>query len=295
MLRRQFIGTGALAASAHAAGLRVPSAANCIILVMSGGVSQLDTFDPKPEAPSDVRGNFRAIRTAASEIRISELFPRLAQQARKFSLIRSMHYPGGDLLHDEGLELALTGEVGAGDLPRFPALPPTDLPRPTEAYGRSTFGAHCLAARMAVERGTRMVLVPMYSPLAAPTGWDMHGYSPFSSFATYRELVAPMFDLAASALLQELDERGLLATTLVVGITEFGRTPKINPTGGRDHWTKCWTTMIAGGGIEGGQVLGTSDAYGAEPRDNPMTPNGLLELIAERTGAKPQFVPSTAT
>ncbi len=101
--------------------------------------------------------------------------------------------------------------------------------------------------------------------------WDMHGWKPFSTMAAYRDVVAPMFDRAFSGLIGDLAQRGLLESTLVVAMGEFGRSPRLNPNGGRDHWTRCFTAILAGAGIEGGQILGTSDATGSEPRDNPIS------------------------
>jgi uncharacterized protein (DUF1501 family) len=264
MRRREFIG----AAAAQASAAVLPATGkSCIVLVMAGGVSQLDTLDPKPDAPSEIRGPFRAIRTSAPEIRIAELFPKLARQAHRFALLRSMHY-SDELLHEEGVDLAL------GSFFR-PRVLPLSSNADRERYGCTAFGDQCLAARKRVERGTHTVVIEQ-------PGWDSHGYDPYSTMATYRDLLAPTFDSAASALIADLAEQGLLDNTLVVALTEFGRTPKINPQGGRDHWTGCWTTLLAGGGIEGGQVLGTSDGTASEPRDNPVTPAMLHELITLR-------------
>lgn len=329
MRRRDFISVSSLAATA-AVGAPLPvTAKSCILLMMTGGVSHLDTFDPKPEAPSDVRGPFRAMRTGAPEIQISELFPKLAAQASKFSLIRSMHH-AGELLHDEGMQLAQTGHataagvahphlgsvfhawnggrhlilpgpmgqtggnsghgqtagfLGAAHQPAF--LHPGRLVHGSDSrsrYGSNLFGDSCLAARMLVESGVRVVTVNMFDTVFGIDTWDMHGYSPFGSMAGYRDRVAPVFDRAASALIADLDERGLLQTTMVLGLTEFGRTPRINPTGGRDHWPHCWTTLVAGGGFAGGRVYGSSDARGAEPRDNPVTPPSLLATVYRALG-----------
>ena len=96
---------------------------------------------------------------------------------------------------------------------------------------------------------------------------------PFSPISCYRDLVGPMYDMAYSSLLEDLADRGLLANTMVVSTGEFGRTPKVNPAGGRDHWPGCWTMMMAGGGIKGGQVIGASDDIGATPKDRPTTPS----------------------
>jgi uncharacterized protein (DUF1501 family) len=96
-----------------------------------------------------------------------------------------------------------------------------------------------------------------------------------------------MFDMAYSSLLEDLERRGLLETTLVVGMGEFGRSPRINPAGGRDHWPQCWTIHMAGGGVRGGQVYGRSDRLGAEPRDNPVGPENVVATISHALGVAP--------
>ncbi len=93
-----------------------------------------------------------------------------------------------------------------------------------------------------------------------------------------------MFDHAYSSLLEDLHDRGLLQDTLVLAMGEFGRTPKVNPAGGRDHWTNCWTTLIGGGGIKGGQVIGSSDEIGAYPKDRPIAPPDLAATVYKALG-----------
>jgi len=126
--------------------------------------------------------------------------------------------------------------------------------------------------------------VNMFETVFDETTWDIHGYKPFSSFAAYRDVVGPMFDLAYSSLLCDLNERGLLSSTMVIAAGEFGRTPRINPAGGRDHWPQCQSVLMAGGGIVGGQVIGSSDAAGAEPKDRPVSPGEILATMYERMG-----------
>jgi hypothetical protein len=153
-----------------------------------------------------------------------------------------------------------------------------------ERYGMNRFGQDCLRARRVVESGVRFVTVNMFETVFEQTTWDMHGYKPFSSMAAYRDVVGPMFDQAYSALLSELDERGLLARTMVVAGGEFGRTPRINPAGGRDHWPQCQSVLMAGGGIAGGQIIGSSDEIGAQPKDRPVAPAEIVATIYERLG-----------
>ena len=139
-------------------------------------------------------------------------------------------------------------------------------------YGLNRFGQGCLLARRLVERGVRFVTVNMFETVFNEITWDIHGSAPFSPISCYRDRIGPMFDNAYSSLLEDLSDRGLLDATLVLATGEFGRTPRINPAGGRDHWPQCWTIVLAGGGIKGGQTVGSSDAIGAAPKDRSVMP-----------------------
>lgn len=158
-----------------------------------------------------------------------------------------------------------------------------DLSKEPEAvkdrYGRNKFGMSCLLARRMIERGVRFVTINQFETVFNEITWDSHGSAPFSSIASYRDEVGPMFDKAYSSLLEDLHQRGLLQNTLVVATGEFGRTPQINPAGGRDHWPQCWTMLFAGGGVKGGQVVGSSDEIGAYPKDRPVTPAEVTATI----------------
>ena len=107
----------------------------------------------------------------------------------------------------------------------------------------------------------------------------MHGRRGFSSFAELRESIAPRYDRAYWALITSLEERGMLDETLVCCLGEFGRSPRINPCGGRDHWTGCWTVYFAGGGIQGGRAVGRSDELGSHPLDRPTSPREIAATI----------------
>jgi uncharacterized protein (DUF1501 family) len=143
------------------------------------------------------------------------------------------------------------------------------------------FGQSCLLARRLVERGVRFVTVNMFDDLAG--SWDIHGQAPFTSLSAL-DTLGPMFDQAFSSLLEDLQQRGLLEQTLVVAMGEFGRSPKINPAGGRDHWPACGTLILAGGGIVGGQVIGSSDGMASEPRDRPVRPMEILASLYHALG-----------
>ncbi len=122
--------------------------------------------------------------------------------------------------------------------------------------------------------------------LFADLDWDMHGWGPYGGMRSYAGVAGPRFDAAFSSLLENLDRRGLFDSTLVVAMGEFGRTPKINPDGGRDHWPHCFSIVMAGGGIRGGQVYGSSDRIGAEPRNNPVTPAMIAATIRKSLGTE---------
>jgi hypothetical protein len=376
---------------------------NCILLFLVGGPSQLDTFDMKPNAPSEIRGPYKPIKTNVPGVEISEIFPRISKHADKFSLIRGMHHEA-PAVHDTGHQMMQTGRLfqngfehpHAGCVlsklrgPRGDAPPHILLPRPIgntggnmphgqnagylgksydpfvlnadpsspdfqvpdllppnyissirldrrrrlrdmvdnsvrefdvsadarlldenfqqaytlmssakmreafdlsrvpagerEGYGYNRFGQSCLLARRLIERGVRFVTVNMFETVFNEITWDIHGSAPFSPIACYRDLVGPMFDMAYSSLLEDLSQRGLLKNTLVVAMGEFGRTPKINPAGGRDHWPQCWTVLFAGGGVKGGQVVGSSDEIGGYPRDRPTTPAEVIATIYRSLG-----------
>ncbi len=151
-------------------------------------------------------------------------------------------------------------------------------------YGKNRFGQSCLLARRLIEAGVRFVTVNMFETVFDEITWDIHGSSPFSPISCYRDLVGPMFDAAYSALLEDLQRSGLLKETLVVAMGEFGRTPKINPAGGRDHWPQCWTISFAGGGVKGGQVVGESDEIGGAPKTRPVSPAEVAATIYHALG-----------
>lgn len=165
-----------------------------------------------------------------------------------------------------------------------------------ERYGMTRFGQSCLLARRLVEAGTRFVQVtwPARSddePVAGPDGsWDTHR----NNFPMLRDHRCPVFDRTLSALIEDLDVRGLLDSTLVVAIGEFGRSPKIGaPTtdnvgpGGRDHWPECYSFLIAGGGVRPGQVYGESDRFGGWPKANAVHPYDVLATVHHALGIDP--------
>lgn len=410
--RRDFLHAGAIGMlgltmpglfAAKAEGKVSDKDKNCIFLFLVGGPSQLDTFDMKPDAPAEIRGPYKPIKTNVPGIEISEIFPRTAKHADKFSIIRSMYHKAAGV-HDTGHQMMQTGRLylngleqpNAGcvlgylkgpknDMPPHVLMPrpigPTggnmphgqsagflgktydpfvlnsdpsapdfqvpdllppdyisnlrldrrkslrtmvdesvaqletsadarlldesfhqaytlmsssaareafDLTQEPEAvrdkYGRNKFGQSCLLSRRLVERGVRFCTVNMFETVFNEITWDIHGSAPFSPIECYSNLVGPMFDQAYSSLLEDLHQRGLLESTVVVAMGEFGRTPKINPAGGRDHWPQVWSILMGGGGIQGGRVIGKTDEIGAYPIERPVNPSEMVATVYEALG-----------
>jgi uncharacterized protein (DUF1501 family) len=333
--RRDFIRTSAVTAAGLAAAPALANShdQNCIFLMLVGGPGQLDTWDPKPDAPSDVRGPFRPIATRTPGVLFTELFPKTAAISDRITVVRSMHHTAAPI-HETGHQLLQTGTLADAGIehPHFGALMsaakgdrggmPANvlLPGPIgftgvnighgqsagkvgprhepvvvpfgveddplrDRYGRTDFGDNCLRAARLVERGSRFVTVNMFQTVYDTITWDCHaaGGSLRSELSHY-PAIATSFDLAYTALLDDLHQRGLLDSTLVVATGEFGRTPHRNREGGRDHWAGVWSMLLAGGGIRGGQAIGSSDRVGGEPKDNPVGPDWLAGTIRHAIG-----------
>jgi uncharacterized protein (DUF1501 family) len=148
-----------------------------------------------------------------------------------------------------------------------------------ERYGRSTLGQSLLLARRLVEGGIRFINVNDKVYNGQDVNWDSHA----NIFPRHRELLAP-FDQGFSALIEDLEQRGLLDTTLVIVMGEFGRTPRVNVTGGRDHWPDCYSVVLAGGNVAAGATYGESDRMGAYPLSNGLTPGDLAATVLWRFG-----------
>jgi len=343
--RRDFLAVGGLSvvglpAAERAARLRAQlgrGPKTVVLVVMNGGASALETFDPKPTAPKESRGPYRAIETAVSGVFLSETLPRLAERAKKFSLVRSVFHSAAPI-HETGLQLLQGGALGnrkgpgsafGSRLPQsdslsdettvpayvvtparlhldpaqaFPADGPgadsgvapavvrdgiveaVDAPRTVyaerfdklpydiqEAYGHTSFGRRLWNARQLVEYGASWVTVNLFETLNGHATWDAHGAgSAPGTLQDYGRTLCPQFDRAMSGFLDDLQATGLWNDCLVVCTGEMGRAPRINRTAGRDHWTRCWSALIAGGSVPGGQVIGQSDSRGAEVVDHPV-------------------------
>jgi hypothetical protein len=160
-----------------------------------------------------------------------------------------------------------------------------------EAYGRSTYGQSCLLARRLIEAGTKFVTVYFAPSIGGRSmtegGWDTHGFDNTRMFPIIENYHLPITEHTLPVLLTDLDERGLLDTTLVVWMGEFGRTPNINKNASRDHWPQCYTTLLAGGGMKRGYVHGASDKSGAYPAEDPVRPDDLAATIFHALGIDP--------
>ncbi|MEC9094062.1 MAG: DUF1501 domain-containing protein [Planctomycetota bacterium] len=153
-----------------------------------------------------------------------------------------------------------------------------------ERYGMNRFGQCCLLARRLIEAGVRFVTINTFLTVFNEVTWDIHGSAPFTSIEGMKNIVAPMYDQAYSALITDLEDRGMLSKTMVCNLCEFGRTPRVNPAGGRDHWPQCYTVYFAGGGVKGGQAVGASDPIGAVPADRPVGPAEIVGSIFHSLG-----------
>ncbi|HMC27364.1 MAG TPA: DUF1501 domain-containing protein, partial [Verrucomicrobiae bacterium] len=158
-----------------------------------------------------------------------------------------------------------------------------------ESYGRTTYGQSCLLARRLVEAGTKFVTVYFSSNIGGDvgSGWDTHGNGGKKMFPVLEKYHLPMTDQTLPTLLTELDERGLLDTTLVIWMGEFGRTPKMNDQASRDHWPQCYTVLLAGGGVKRGFVYGESDKTASFPTKDPVRPDDLAATIYYLLGIDP--------
>jgi hypothetical protein len=170
-----------------------------------------------------------------------------------------------------------------------------------DRYGRMPLGQNLLLARRLIEAGTRLVTVNAWPGYPEKDkyphftqGWDMHGAAVqkcgiFSTGQFGLGFALPVFDQALSALLEDLDQRGLLETTLVIVMGEFGRTPRItnSPYPGRDHWPQCYSALLAGAGIRGGSVYGASDSISAYVKDKPVTPEDFGATLFDALGILP--------
>lgn len=185
---------------------------------------------------------------------------------------------GLDTFHKQALEILRSDKTKkAFDLA-------SEKPATREAYGTAQFGQACLAARRLVEAGVRFATVSI-------GGWDTHS----QTFNAHKTRLMPPLDQALSALIADLDDRGLLDSTIVMCAGEFGRTPKVNKNTGRDHWARSMACVLAGGGLKRGYVHGSTDASGMAPATDPVTPDDVSATIFSQLGIDPYTELQTPT
>ncbi len=372
--------------SAHPATKHFGKAKRCVLVWLDGGPSHLETFDPKPQAASEVRGPLGTLKTKLAGIEFGEGLPQLAKRMDRFTIVRSMTSPVGE--HNLATQYALSGHIpggraaapafllpaashvrGAGSLPVHIAVPDFqlgggsqlqgflsdsslpwslgadpqdknfakrvmtqsggleltqserrrallenttseykqsllsaiellhdtashavfDLGRETEAtrarYGMKSIGQCCLFARRALESGVPLVTINNI-------GWDTHDRLHERLHAGYTGAKVPVglipsMDQAVAALLDDLRASGMLDETLVVVMGEFGRTPKINSQGGRDHWPRAYSVLLAGAGVSEGSVYGSTDRTGESPIAEAVTPSDLVATMYHLLGLEP--------
>ncbi|HEY5315924.1 MAG TPA: DUF1501 domain-containing protein, partial [Pirellulales bacterium] len=158
-----------------------------------------------------------------------------------------------------------------------------------DRYGRHELGENCLRARRLVESGLRWTQINHFRSVSGGLSWDMHAGAQrlCTTFDDYAQVLCPQLDQALSALLIDLESRGLLAETVVAVVAEMGRSPQLNARGGREHHTAAWTNLLAGGPIGGGRVIGATDRLGAEIIDRPTSPGEFLASTLHALGLSP--------
>jgi uncharacterized protein (DUF1501 family) len=191
---------------------------------------------------------------------------------------------GIDQYYDKALTMLTAPRVRkAFDLAAEPA-------KVRDKYGRTTYGQSCLLARRLVEAGARFVNVYFAASIGgqgSSGGWDTHGFNNKPMYPVLKNYLLPITNQVLPALLEDLDERGLLDETLVLWMGEFGRSPRINSMAGRDHWPQCYTALVAGGGVRRGFVYGASDKTGAFPARDPVRPDDLAATLFALLGLDP--------
>lgn len=319
----------AVCSSGHSAVSPTAKAKSVIMLMLTGGPSQIDTWDPKPNAPSEIRGPFNTIPTQIPGTHFSELFPKMAAMADKFSLIRTMHHELAPT-HDNGFQLLNTGRTFEADKEwpwvgsvvdhltstgEFDPFRTMILPFEQPDFGMAkagdcfrgkwlknclpgvhswdeddaTLAECCEFASKCAYTGVKFITINPYDSVFYRMTWDCHADSGAlrTTLDDYRNHLAPEFDACYTWLLNSLMLNGLLDSTLVVAVGEFGRTPKLNRNGGRDHWANCWTALVAGGGVQGGRIIGESDGIGSEPKNRPVSCQELVATIYHALGFPP--------
>ena len=206
--------------------------------------------------------------------------------AQVSALDASAQARGLDAYYDRALQMLNTPRVrDAFDLSAEPSAI-------RDAYGRTTYGQSCLLARRLVQAGVKFVTVYFDRSIGGQKtdsgGWDTHGFNKTHMYNILPKRHLPLTDQTLPTLITDLEGRGLLQETLIVWMGEFGRTPRFNKQVSRDHWPRCYTVLLAGGGVRGGAVYGASDKTGAAPDRDPVSVGDLAATMYELLGINPK-------
>lgn len=256
------------------------SAPNSIVKTL--GPRTREIFDPYMGITPDSKLSISAATTMPAELTIDRLNRRrsLLDQFDDARREKDLAPPSHDRFREMAYGLINSAKVGAAlDVAKESAAT-------RELYGMSLFGQCSLAARRMVEAGTKFVTVVWDEYGLAGMGWDTH----WNHYERMKRELMPGFERALYGLITDLDQRGMLDETLVLVLSEHGRTPQINKAqgGGRDHWSKCYSVLMAGGGVKRGQVVGKSDHIGGEVADRPISPKDILATSYHCLGIDPE-------
>lgn len=294
--RREFIGAtlaGCLSTSAPAAVARSLSAnsariRNRITIILTGGASHLDLWDLKPSVSREIRGPFRPIATSVPGLHICEHLPRLAAQTHFCTLFRGMRDHGPEIHDLSGFQPLLGESIQLFPGPSSPAFSDESqpkIPQFTEEdrlrYGDHSFGRNALLARDLISHESTEVSIHFSAGILNTLSWDMHadGGDLAVNFHDVAWKLMPQLDQGLSALLSDLHQMGLLPQTVVSVVSEMGRTPHINPRGGRDHFKGAWSNLVAGGPFMGGNIIGETDTLGTSVISGACTPEEFCQRI----------------
>jgi len=299
--RREFLGAtlaGCLATSSASAITPASSVNHRITIVLTGGASHLDLWDLKPAAPREIRGPFRPIATSIPGLHISEHLPLLARQAHLFTLFRGMTDDGPDIHDLGGYSSLIENSLELFPGPSSPKFSPNDhgsfdqwsfnrfSDSDRRRYGEHPFGRNALLALQLISQpATRQpqsdITIHFSAGILNTLSWDMHadGGDLAVNFQDLAWKLLPHLDQGLSALLTDLHETGLLQQTIVSVISEMGRTPRLNSRGGRDHYKRAWTNLVAGGPFLGGNIIGSTDPHGETVTSHPCHPHEFSQQI----------------
>lgn len=275
-----------------------PSPSGLDTVILPTPIGSTGTNDSHGQTPAYLGSGFRPFflesDPAKSDFQVANLAPPADQSEFRFKSRRQLLTQIDALqkrvetqslaAHDSAYQRAFSLITSAETKRAFDLS--EESPAMRDRYGRNTFGQSCLLSRRLIERGVRYVNVNHFDTVFNVVCWDMHanGGSIHITYEDFERHLCPQFDQAYGALLEDLDERGLLSETVVATLSEMGRTPRLNAQGGRDHYPGVWTNFLAGGSIKGGRVIGASDKYGEKPLESPVHPSQVVASIYEAMG-----------